>query len=351
MLVRAILLLVFLIVNMPLRADTITVYTWPDYMSPAVGEKFYQETGHVLNIVTFPNSRTRERTILKGHGKIDLVMLGSTSFQFLKQMGKLTNISGIAFDNKKYIDPRWQKYCGKHGIPYSWGTSGIAYRSSVATAKINSWEQFFHPEPAFNGRIVYSLDDVLPMAIALLTLDAFITSPEKEDLDQAVNLLNGQSGNILAYDHGLIHAKQHGTDSQMAMTLTYSSDFTAIKTFTGKEDWVYVVPEEGTILWVDCLAIPAFRPLRPVTLEFLNFINRPDIAARNAEQTGFSTPNSSALPLTSKTHQLSPHTFTNPDLIKNTSDLMELDRKSFTEWRNIMRKIKESSDDNLKRDK
>lgn len=343
MLIRTILLLALVISNTPLMAGTVVVYTWADYIAPSVADRFYRDSGHVLKLVDYPSVKIRNRTLLKGRGNIDLVMMGANHIQFMQQVGKLNDISAVPFDNKKHIDPRWQKSCGPYGVPYSWGTTGIAYRSSIATTPINSWKQFFQPEPAFSGRIVYSMDEVTPVNMALMAIDASLTATKGVDLDTAVNLLRAQSEHVLAYQLGTVYAKSNRTDSKMAMTLTYSSDVAAIKQFTEQEDWVYVVPEEGTTIWVDCFVNPASRPLSPAAQAFLDFINRPDIAALNAEQIWFSTPNASALKLTSESYRLDPQLFSTPELIENSVFFSDLGREDFISRRNIARKIKESN--------
>lgn len=312
-------------------------------MTPTVAERFFQETGHVLEQVTYPSSQIRNRNILKGEGKVDLIMFGSTDLHFMQKMGKLTNMSAVPFDNTKHIDPRWQKFCGEYGAAYSWGTTGIAYRSSIATRKIVSWKQFFQPEPAFRGRVVYSLDEVMPVSVALLALNASVTTPAEADVESAVKLLEVQSAHVLAYQNGMVYAELSGADSKMAMTLTYSSDVAGIRKYTQQKDWVYVVPSEGTTLWVDCLANPVLRPLSAAAQDFLDFINRPDIAALNAEQTQFSTPNSSALKLTSEGYRLIPHLTIKPEILDKSSNLLKLERETFTYWRNILRKVRESN--------
>ncbi|HEB27297.1 MAG TPA: spermidine/putrescine ABC transporter substrate-binding protein [Porticoccus sp.] len=342
MLIRAILLLVLLIPYMPLKADTVTLYTWAQYIAPTIGDKFYKDTGHVLNVVTYPNVTVRNGKLLQGRADVDLILMSSLHIHFMQKMGKLNDISSIPFDNKKHIDSRWLSYCGSYGIAYSWGTTGIAYRSSIATRKITSWKQFFEPESALSGRIVFSMDESTPVSMALLALGEPINSTSEHYLEKAVKLLNAQSTHVLAYEHGSIYAELNGTESKMAMTLTYSSDIFEIKRLTGNDDWVYVIPEEGGTLWVDCFGNPATRPLSAAALAFLNYINRPDIAALNAEYIKFSTTNTSALKLTSESYRNDPLLFPNPELIGKKLKVADYDRKTFTRRRNIARKIKES---------
>jgi spermidine/putrescine transport system substrate-binding protein len=307
-----------------------------------VMEKFQQETGHEVNIVPLSSSVARDRNIIKAIGDVDLVMVGSSTHKFLKKINKLKSFADISFENTKHIDPQWQAYCGEHGIPYSWGTSGIAYRRSVATDKVNSLQHFFHPEPAFKGRIVYSLEELMPLNMALLAVHAPNLTSNTEELEKAAMLLKGFSTNVLSYEHGLTYANRKGVDSQMAMTLLYSSDFGGIQRATKQDDWVYVVPQDGVLLWVDCLAIPAYRPINPAVVEFLDFINRPEIAALNAEQSQFSTPNVSALKFVSESYRNMPHF--DSDSIKDASSFIELDREAFTRWRAVLRKTLESSE-------
>jgi len=104
---------------------------------------------------------------------------------------------------------------------------------------------------------------------------------------------------IVSYDYVLTEVTRDSA-SPIHVALAYSGDHYTLNDVQGVEDWQFVTPEEGTSIWVDCVAILATSKQQPQALAFLAFLaflNRPEMAALNAEQVWLATPNEQALPL------------------------------------------------------
>ena len=76
--------------------------------------------------------------------------------------------------------------------------------------------------------------------------------------------------------------------------MIYAGDIFNLKQSTGQRDWEYIVPKEGTLLFVDCFTAPASTVLKEATKAFLAFMNDPAIAYKNASEMWFSTTNEAA---------------------------------------------------------
>lgn len=277
---------------------------WEAYLSADVIAGFEAETG--INIQEFRFSNETERDALtlgtRSH-EFDLVMYDNTRLLAKNAHQLFQPMTDIKQQHRHAISPRWQKACGDYGVAYSWGTVGIAYRSSMTDSPVHSWKQFFNPEKAFQGTLAVTPGVTDLPAAALLSLGADPTSSDQADLRNAYQVLEQQAPHVLTYEYGLSYAIKHKTHSQMAMTMVYSADVEEIISNTEQTDWVYVVPDEGTMLWIDCWSAPAGKPFSGAARIFLNYINRPDIAALNAEQAWFSTPIPEARNLASKTYR------------------------------------------------
>ena len=70
-------------------------------------------------------------------------------------------------------------------------------------------------------------------------------------------MLQKQKSRLLKYGHSVTYAKRLGAESKLTMALAYNADIALLKLHTGQTDWEYVIPEEGSIMWVDCLALPS----------------------------------------------------------------------------------------------
>ena len=288
-----------------LVADEVTLYNWEAYLAESVIEQFTQATGHTVKQVFFEDEHKIETLFSTGQANVfDLIILENNTAHLLGKHGYLRPINTLGLTQLKHIDQRWLTACGDHSIPYSWGTVGVAYRSSLIDKPVLSWMDFFQPSSSINKPLVVHKDARSLTGAALLALAEDPNTEDVAALEQAYHLLTQQRPFVEEYKYGVAYAIEHGSSSQMAMTLAYSADLEEIISQTKQEDWLFVIPQEGSMLWADCLGLPSRRPLKTATIEFLDFINRPDIAAMNAQQAWISTPNTAAFEqLPSRTQQ------------------------------------------------
>jgi len=289
--------LLILMLNLPALAEKLRIYNWRLYLTDQVVEAFEKESGHTLIQMFYDEEAVRDAVISSGRSQgFDLIMMDDSTLRLMSKLDRFQNLDSLIGDIEG-IDPLWSKACGPEGVAYSWGTSGLMYRSSVAVEPIHSWLQLFEVPAEHHGRLVTHLDHQDSVASALMAIGAHPFAVDEAELKQAFDLLLKQQAAMLAQTYGLAYAQNHGASSQMSLTYGFSSDLSELIKASGQDDWVYVVPAEGTLLWVDCWAAPNGKTLKLAAKDFLKFINRPDIAAMNAETLGFATVSQSALAL------------------------------------------------------
>ncbi|MFT2112396.1 ABC transporter substrate-binding protein [Marinomonas sp. 2405UD68-3] len=279
-----------------LQAEEIKIYNWEAFLSPTVITQFTKETGHTVSQTFFDNDHQIGSLFANGKSKLfDLLMIQSSRSDSFGARGYLKPIAPLKLKNLELIDSIWLESCGTFSLPYSWGTAGLAYRSSLVDKPIQSWNDFFYPNDVFKNRIIAQTDATTLTETALIHLRKDPNSENVTELKKAYNVLLDQKPYILEYKYGITYANEHKTNSQMAMTLAFSGDIEEIITKTQQNDWVYTIPKEGTMLWVDCLSLPADKEIKQATIDFLNFINQPEIAALNSVEAHITTVNKDAL--------------------------------------------------------
>lgn len=289
-------LLLMLLVPTFVYADEVKIYNWEEYFSPEVLSQFEKETGHTVTQTYFDNEHLRDDVIASGRGKVyDLILVDSLSLHYMSQKGLMHNFSQEAIPNRIHFSSKAVQACGKTGVPYTWGTMGIAYRTSQFSQPVDSWLDLFQPEQKHVGKITMPLDDVDTVGAALLALKLNPFSDNPEELKQAYQLLSSVKPKMKSFRNTLSYAMEHRESSDLDIALAYSGESYLLNEVTGADDWQYVAPKEGTLLWYECFAAVSSRPLSNATLAFLNFINGPQIAAKNAESIWTATANQSAL--------------------------------------------------------
>ena len=282
--------------SLPLHAEEIKIFIWEHFISEAVIDQFTEKTGHTVKLYFYDNELDRNAILMNGQGaRFDLVLVGNATTNRYGKLGVLSSLSSINIKNVENNNQKWRDSCGEYGIPYSTGTMGIAYRSSISKEKIDSWNNILSPPKEHIGTTMMLKDDIDTIAIALLAqgLDPF--SNNINELKSAYAALQAQSPLLLQYGYPLSYVYEHKEASKLTLAVIYSGDKFNLEESTGQNDWEYVVPKEGSLLFVDCLTTPSENPLKEATKQFLSFINEPNIAHENATEMWFSTTNDKAL--------------------------------------------------------
>ena len=138
--------------------DELVVFTWSDYIAPEVVAQFEAATGSRVRFVYYESDDLRTRTMAKTGGRgFDVILVNGLSVSAYRRQGWIAPISELSLPNLALLDPRWRRAfpdTEAYGVPYLWGTLGIAYRKDLVSKPINSWRDLFQPEEELRGRIV-----------------------------------------------------------------------------------------------------------------------------------------------------------------------------------------------------
>ncbi len=291
--------------------------SWADYIKPEVIKKFEQETGIKVNVDYVDSHYSLEGKIIATNHGYDVTVPTLAPF-FLRQVqfGLFQALDYNKLKNYKYIDPKiiaFEKAAensDKYAIPFMIDTIGIGYDynkviASMPNAPLNSLKLVFDPEvikhfSACGIEMLDSPEEIVGLALIYLGLDP--SSESEEDLKRAfevlrkirpyINSINGSlyfnnlgSGDnclVVGYSGDIVHARQ--------MALSSASNL----------DIKYILPEEGSIMVLDLMAIPTSSINKENAYKFIDFIMRPDVNAAIANNIGFTSPNLASYPLIRK---------------------------------------------------
>jgi spermidine/putrescine transport system substrate-binding protein len=277
-------------------AETLSLLNWEEYLSEAVIERWEAETGVKIQQVYFDSGDKRDEVLAKPDHQIDISLTELISANRFGERGLLEPIDFKALPNLKHVSERWRNSCGAHAIPYLWGTLGIAYRTDRMPVAPQSWADLLQPTRSDEPHIIMMEDHEDILAGPLLYRQHSINTSSNEDLKAAFDMLTAQSSAVLTYEYAITSLRSQRYLDKADMALAYSGDQQVLNEVEGVEGepWRYVVPKEGTLLWVDCLSVPAKGSKKELAYRFLNFISDPQIAALNATDLGVATPNAAA---------------------------------------------------------
>ena len=299
------------------KERTVNFYNWSDYIEPKVLEDFTKETGIKVKYDTFDSNDLLETKLLAGRSGYDLVVptayflerqIKAGVFQKLDK-SKLPNL-GNAWDE---IAKRLAVYDpgNQYAVNYMWGTIGIGYNVKKARellgpeAKIDSWDIVFRPEviAKFKDCGVHFLDapdDVFAAALNYLGLNP--NTKEQADLEKAADLLTKIRPSVRKFHSSeYLNALASG---EICLVLGYSGDIKqsqkrAAEAKNGIEI-EYAIPNGGAQLWFDNLAIPKDAKNIAEAHALINYLLKPEVAAKNTNFLSYANGNAASRPLIDK---------------------------------------------------
>ena len=280
--------------NLTSGTEQVIIYNWGEYIDPEVLDMFEEETGISVTYEEFETNEIMYPKIQSGAIAYDLVCPSDYMIQKMIQNDLLQplnfdnipnakNIGQVYYEKSRQFDPDNQ-----YSIPYCWGTVGILYNTKMVDEPIDSWTVLWDTQYKDNILMQDSVRDAF--AVALKTLGYSLNSTSIHELTQAKDLLVQQKPLVQAYVIDQVRDKMIG--SEAAIGVIYSGE--AIYTQTENPDLAYVVPKEGSNMWIDSWVMPKNAPNKENAEKFLDFLCRPEIALMNFEYITYSTPNEKA---------------------------------------------------------
>ena len=279
------------------RERFVNVYNWSDYIGPTVLDDFTRETGIRVRYDTFDSNDTLETKLLAGKSGYDVVVptayflerqIKAGVFQKLDK-SKLPNLANawpaIATHLAAY-DPGNQ-----YAVNYMWGTVGIGYnvkkaRERLGEAKIDSWDTVFHPAELARFKdcgvhMLDSSDDILPAVLHFIGRNP--NSTDQGDLEKAADLVAKVRPSVRKFHSSeYLNALASG---EICFVVGWSGDVKQAQKRAAEAkngvDIAYSIPKEGTQMFFDNLAIPKDSRNIAEAHAFIDYLMRPEVAAKN----------------------------------------------------------------------
>lgn len=276
--------------------NTLTIYNWGDYIEPELLEEFQEETGITVIYQTFDSNEAMLTKVEQGGTTFDVVIPSDYAIDKMKEENLLLPLDHSKISNLSYIDPRFMNLSfdpdNLYSVPYFWGTVGIIYNPEMTEGiDFSSWDSLWDSRLNNSIFLVDGAREI--MGMALNSLGYSVNDRNEEHLQEALQKLNKLSPNVKAIVGDEI--KMLLANEEAAVGIVWSGDAAEIMDENDKLD--YVVPEEGSNKWFDNMVIPRTAANVEGAHQFINFMLRPEVAAKNAEYVGYSTPNMEGLKL------------------------------------------------------
>lgn len=270
------------------------VYNWGEYIDPETIEMFEEETGIKVIYEEFETNEIMYPKIEAGAANYDVVCPSDYMIQKMIENDLLLELNWDNLPNSANIGDQYYEQSeqfdpgNKYSVPYCWGTVGILYNKTMVDEPITSWSVLWDKKYENNILMQDSVRDAFMVALKLKGYS--MNSLDEKELNEAKDILIEQKPLVQAYVVDQVRDKMIGGEA--AIGVIYSGE--AIYTQRENPDLEYVIPEEGTNVWIDSWCILKDAENVENAEKFIDFMCRPDIALMNFEYITYSTPNDAA---------------------------------------------------------
>ena len=304
------------------------VYNWGEYIDEDVISQFEDETGITVVYDLFETNEEMYPVIEAGAVNYDVVCPSDYMIQKMRENDLLAELNFDNIPNIDQIDPAYMEMSkafdpeNKYSVPYCWGTVGILYNTRLLdelgvpapTKWTNLWDE------RLSGEILMQ-DSVRDAFMVALKKDGYsMNSESKDELEQAKQELIDQKPLVQAYVIDQVRDKMIGGEA--AVGVIYSGEMLYIQDEVANlgldYDLEYVIPEEGTNLWLDSWVIPKNAKNKENAEKWIDFMCRPEIAKANFEYITYPTPNKGAFELLDEDMQNNKAVFPDIDSLKDS---------------------------------
>ena len=329
-------------------SNELYVYNWGEYIDESVIEDFEKETGIHVVYDLFETNEEMYPVIEAGGVAYDVVCPSDYMIQKMIENDLLAEIDFDNIPNIDQIDPEYMERSkafdpeNKYSVPYTWGTVGILYNDKrleeLGVEPPDSWLDLWDERLAGEILMQDSVRDAF--MCALKPLGYSLNSTDPNELEQAKDMLIAQKPLVQAYVIDQVRDKMLGEEA--AVGVIYSGEMLYLQELAEGKDFnlEYVIPKEGTNLWIDSWVIPKNAKNKENAEKWIDFLCRPDIAKRNFEYITYATPNRGAFELLDEDLQQNKAVFPDWDSLENAEVYQYLGEEADSLYNELWKEVK-----------
>jgi len=279
-----------------LAADKIVISNWDGYMPKDLPEKFKQATGIEVEVALHATNEEIMGKVVASKGKgYDVLFVSSPFAEVLHKLKLSATIDHAQVPNMANLYPEANNLAYDKGntfsVPYAWGTTGLCYRSDLVEGEPASWNDLLQPSDALKGKITMLATDRWLMGAGMLAKGYSVNETDQGKIDEVKALLIETKKSLLAYDDTTFYSKLVSGEA----SLVHAWDGWCNYGIGENVDIKYIIPKEGTDLWVDTMVVTEASENKEAAHKFINYVLSAETGKWVAENILYKVPNKAAM--------------------------------------------------------
>ena len=275
-------------------SKNIYFYNWGDYIDPEIIKDFEKETGYHVIYETFDSNEAMMAKVEQGKTSYDLAFPSEYTVEMMKDKKLLKKLDHKKIKGLENIDQRFLNLSydpnNEYSIPYFWGSFGIIYNNKKYKKEdFSSWKNLW--DKKFEGKIL-SFDGAREtLGIGLLANGKSLNEKDEKILEETKDDLVGFMKNVKAILADEI--RMYMAQGEADIGITFSGEASMAESIN--PNLSYTIPKEGSNIWFDTMVIPKTSKNTKGAYALINYLLRPEVAAKNADYVWYPTPNKKAM--------------------------------------------------------
>ncbi len=263
-------------------SGTVKVYNWSEYIAEGLLTTFEDEYNVKVVYDTFESMDEARAKISTGRSGYDVVILTDYVVPDAIDGDLLEPLDLDKIPNYRHVDDKFKTLDydpgNKYTLPYMWGTTGLGVNSSEVTETVDGWAQVFDIDflRKYSKRVTMMSEARELIGAAMKCLGYSLNSVNEKELQEAKDLLLMQKGYLAKYADATDYIPGLAS-SQFLVSHAYNGDVYVAA--DENADVTYVIPKEGSTLWIDNMTIAKGAPNKTAGEAFINYILTPEVTA------------------------------------------------------------------------
>ena len=311
------------------QSQKLNLFIWSEYIDPKIIAQFEQQNNAKVTIDVYEDAESMLAKIQGGGvSQYDLVVPPDHMVKAMVKLNLLAPLRHERIPNLKNLDGTFVSPPFDQGnvytVAYQWGTMGIYGRTAKGESLTPSWGVFFDPKLQAGSFIL--IDSVRDLIGAALKYKGHsLNSTDPTQLKEARDLIIAAKKRSIGME-GSVGAKNKVLAKAVRSAIVYSPE--GVRGRNDDQETSYVIPKEGSQIWLDNLAIPAKAPHRDLAEKFINFILDGKIGAQLSGFTQSASPNQAALAFIPESDLKNPAIYPSPEIKAKLEFLQDLGRNT-----------------------
>ena len=273
----------------------VNVCGWGENIEPSLIEEFEKETGIKVNYQTAESNEAMYSKVVMGGSGYDVVVPSDYMVSQMRQEGLLAKLNFDNIPNYELIDDTYKNLSfdpdNEYAVPYTWGTLGIIYNTTMVDEPITSWSALFDPQ--YKGQVLMINNPRDAIGVALLYLGYSVNTHDEGEIREAYELLRQAKADGVYQSFVMDEVYDKMEAGEAAIAVYYAGDFLSM--YDNNPDLAYVVPEEGSNWFVDAMCVLEDAAHKEEAEAWINFICQTQSCLANMDYIWYASPNGKAL--------------------------------------------------------